>query len=452
MTKARPGIDFAAASRPGGSKSPVRPHLGKTGIAGSALRSFTLVIFSAMTPATPAIIDNVRMWTEGVPVEAAARAQIANLATLPILGGPVAIMPDVHLGKGATVGSVIPTQGAIIPAAVGVDIGCGMVALRTTLTANDLPQSLARIRAQIERDVPVGFDAYARPVLEQAAGAPADRLRGRMSHLRGRYEGLRVLRTLGKFDHQRVWNQVGTLGGGNHFIELCLDEQGRVWVLLHSGSRNVGNRIGEVSIANARRLAERDQMHLPDRDLAWLTEGSAEFDDYVAGLRWAQDYAALNRDVMLQRVLDSLARFFPQDIAIRESAVNCHHNYADLEEHLGRKLWITRKGAVSARKDELGIIPGSMGARSFIVRGKGNAASYHSCSHGAGRTMSRNEARRRYTRADLAAQTAGVECRKDTAVIDELPAAYKDVDAVMAAQSDLVEVVHTLKQVLCVKG
>jgi tRNA-splicing ligase RtcB (3'-phosphate/5'-hydroxy nucleic acid ligase) len=207
-----------------------------------------------------------------------------------------------------------------------------------------------------------------------------------------------------------------------------------------------------VSIANARRLAEREQMHLPDRDLAWLTEGSSEFDDYVAGLRWAQDYAALNRDVMLQRVLDSLARFFPQDIAIRESAVNCHHNYADLEEHLGRKLWITRKGAVSARKDELGIIPGSMGARSFIVRGKGNAASYHSCSHGAGRTMSRNEARRRYTRADLAAQTAGVECRKDTAVIDELPAAYKDVDAVMAAQSDLVEVVHTLKQVLCVKG
>jgi tRNA-splicing ligase RtcB len=387
-----------------------------------------------------------------VPVEDAARAQIANLARLPILGGPVAIMPDVHLGKGATVGSVIATRAAIIPAAVGVDIGCGMVALRTSLAASDLPESLSRIRAQIERDVPVGFDLHRGPVVDERRGEDAARLRTRMLALRDRFERLAIVGMLGKLDHARVWNQVGTLGGGNHFIELCVDEMQRVWVMLHSGSRNVGNRIGEVAIGEARRLAEREERHLPDRDLAWLSEGTPAFERYVAGLRWAQDYAALNRDVMLHLTLQSLARFFPQDIAVRESAVNCHHNYADVEEHFGRPLWITRKGAVSARAGELGIIPGSMGARSFIVRGKGNAASYHSCSHGAGRTMSRNEARRRFTRADLAAQTAGVECRKDAGVVDELPAAYKDVDAVMAAQSDLVEVVHTLKQVLCVKG
>jgi tRNA-splicing ligase RtcB len=397
-------------------------------------------------------IHNVRMWTEGVPVEDAARAQIRNLASLPILGGPVAIMPDVHLGKGATVGSVIPTRGAIIPAAVGVDIGCGMVALRTTLTANDLPDSLARIRAQIERDVPVGFAMHQRPVLDTQRGGDGERLFARMQHLRSRYDALAVVHALGKFDHQRVWSQIGTLGGGNHFIELTLDEQDRVWIMLHSGSRNIGNRIGEAAIATARRLAEREERHLPDRDLAWLAEGTAEFDSYVAGLRWAQDYAALNRDVMVEQVLQALRRFFAKDIAVRDSAVNCHHNYADIEEHFGHPLWITRKGAVSARAGELGIIPGSMGTRSFIVRGKGNAASYHSCSHGAGRKMSRNEARRRFTRADLATQTEGVECRKDARVVDELPAAYKDVDAVMAAQSDLVEVVHTLKQVLCVKG
>jgi tRNA-splicing ligase RtcB len=407
---------------------------------------------SPASDAAPRVVDNVRMWTAGVPVEDAARVQIANLARLPILGGPIAIMPDVHLGKGATVGSVIPTRGAIIPAAVGVDIGCGMVALRTTLVANDLPDSLAPIRAAIERDVPVGFDAHPHPALEATKDDGTFSLRTRMAALRTRYGTLGVVATLGKFDDARVWNQVGTLGGGNHFIELCLDEADRVWILLHSGSRNVGNRIGEVSIATARRLAERDDIHLPDRDLAWLAEGTPAFDRYVAALRWAQDYAALNRDVMLHLVLRALRRFFPQDIAVRESAVNCHHNYADLEDHAGERLWITRKGAVSARRGELGIIPGSMGARSFIVRGKGSAASYHSCSHGAGRAMSRNEARRRFTRADLVAQTSGVECRKDTAVIDELPAAYKDVDAVMAAQSDLVDVVHTLKQVLCVKG
>jgi tRNA-splicing ligase RtcB len=392
------------------------------------------------------------MWTQGVPVEPEALAQIANVASLPILGGHVAVMPDVHLGKGATVGSVIPTRGAIIPSAVGVDIGCGMMALRTTLSAGDLPDSLGLIRARIERDVPVGFNHHRQPLDVSGDSLSGTAIAKRMKALARRYETLAIMDRVKKFDHARVWKQCGTLGGGNHFIELCLDEADRVWVMLHSGSRNVGNTIGEVAISTARRLAERADAHLPDRDLAWLDEGTREFDEYVAALGWAQDYAALNRDTMMHLVLRALDRFFPGPIAVAESAVNCHHNYAAVESHFGASLWITRKGAVSAREGQLGIIPGSMGTRSYIVRGKGCAAAYHSCSHGAGRRMSRNEARRRFSRDDLERQTAGVECRKDAGVLDELPSAYKDLDAVMAAQSELVEVVHTLKQVLCVKG
>jgi tRNA-splicing ligase RtcB len=402
--------------------------------------------------ADAASIANTRFWTRGVPVEDAAYAQLRNLASLPVLAGHIAVMPDVHLGKGATVGSVIPTRGAIIPSAVGVDIGCGMVAVRTTLSSRDLPESLSAIRAQIERDVPAGFNAHTMPLGLHELGPDASALAARTHDLTHRYQALRIMARVGRFDHARVWKQLGTLGGGNHFIELCLDEHEDVWTMLHSGSRNVGNTIGEVAITMARRMAEREARHLPDRDLAWLSEGTPEFDEYVDALGFAQDYAALNRDVMLHRVLRALARFFPGRIGIVDAAVNCHHNYASLEEHFGSTVWVTRKGAVSARAGELGIIPGSMGTRSYIVRGRGNAAAYHSCSHGAGRRMSRNEARRRFTRADLAEQTAGVECRKDTGVLDELPAAYKDVDAVMAAQEDLVEVVHTLKQVLCVKG
>ncbi len=396
-------------------------------------------------------MDNVKLWTQGVPVEEAAYRQIRNIASLPILGGHVAIMPDVHLGKGATVGAVIPTRGAIIPAAVGVDIGCGMVAVRTTLKASDLPDSLAAIRAQIERDVPVGFHSHKAPLQPREPGT-AGSLQRRIDSLARRYDTLRIMDRVGKFDHARVWRQLGTLGGGNHFIELCLDENDAVWVMLHSGSRNVGNTIGEIAIATARRAAEREQLHLPDRDLAWLSEGTKEFDEYVAGLTWAQDYAALNRDLMVDLIVRSLQRFFEGEVVVRESAVNCHHNYASLEEHFGRTVWVTRKGAVSARSGQLGIIPGSMGTKSFIVRGKGNPEAYYSCSHGAGRRMSRSEARRRFTRADLAEQTAGVECRKDAGVIDEVPSAYKDVDAVISAQRDLVDVVHTMKQVLCVKG
>lgn len=396
-------------------------------------------------------MDNVKLWTQGVPVEEAAYRQIRNIASLPILGGHVAIMPDVHLGKGATVGAVIPTRGAIIPAAVGVDIGCGMVAVRTTLKATDLPDSLAAIRAQIERDVPVGFHSHRAPLQPREDGRAAS-LQQRIDSLVRRYDTLRIMDRVGKFDHARVWRQLGTLGGGNHFIELCLDEDDAVWVMLHSGSRNVGNTIGEIAIATARRAAEREHRHLPDRDLAWLSEGTKEFDEYVAALTWAQDYAALNRDLMVDLIVRTLQRFFSGEVVVRESAVNCHHNYASLEEHFGSTVWVTRKGAVSARSGQLGIIPGSMGTKSFIVRGKGNPAAYDSCSHGAGRRMSRSEARRRFTRADLAEQTAGVECRKDAGVIDELPSAYKDVDAVLSAQRDLVDVVHSLKQVLCVKG
>lgn len=397
-------------------------------------------------------MNNVRFWTEGVPVEHDALNQIRNIASLPIVAGHVAIMPDVHLGKGATVGSVIPTRGAIIPAAVGVDIGCGMCAVKTTLTDADLPDSLARLRSAIESLVPVGFNAHKAPMKTSHGGLQGIALHRRMGDLHERFPKVRIMNRVGKFDAPRVWKQLGTLGGGNHFIEVCLDETQAVWVMLHSGSRNVGKTVGECAIHMARDIAVKAQTHLPDRDLAWLDEGSVEFDEYVEGLRWAQDYAALNRDLMLFSVMKALRDEFGRDIGSTERAVNCHHNYANIEEHFGQKVWITRKGAVSARAGELGIIPGSMGAKSYIVRGKGHAQAYCSCSHGAGRKMSRNAAKRAYGLEDLVRQTEGVECRKDSGVIDEIPAAYKDIDAVMAAQADLVEVVATLKQVLCVKG
>ena len=400
-------------------------------------------------------IDNLKSWTSGVAVEWEAIGQLRNIAALPILAGHVAVMPDVHLGKGATVGSVIPTRGAIIPAAVGVDIGCGMCALRTNLTAQDLPDSLSSLRSQIESRVPVGFSYH-----DDAVDPGKDGLRGHQLATRGRklherYDRLRVLELVGMRDHARVFRQLGTLGGGNHFIELCLDEAGSVWIMLHSGSRNIGKCIGEAAIGLARERAVALDRHLVDKDLAWLDQGTPEFDLYVEGLRWAQDYAAHNRALMLHAVLKVLNETFqrgPDGVAVYEQAINCHHNYADVEEHFGERVWITRKGAVSAKAGELGIIPGSMGAKSFIVRGKGNPESYCSCSHGAGRKMSRGAAKRAFSLDDLAVQTAGVECRKDESVLDEIPGAYKDIEAVMAAQADLVEIAYTLKQVLCIKG
>ena len=398
------------------------------------------------------LMKNVQGWTEGVEVDHQALSQIRNIAGLPVVAGHVAIMPDVHLGKGATVGSVIPTRGAIIPAAVGVDIGCGMCAVRTDMTANDLPASLAAVRSAIEALVPVGFAAHDKEVNPTHEAAHGKVLKQRMDALFVRFEKLSILQVLGSLDARRIWKQIGTLGGGNHFIELCLDEAGAVWVMLHSGSRNIGKTIGEAAVGMAREACAKAGIGLPDRDLAWLNEGSPEFHQYVEALQWAQDYAALNRDLMLFRVMRALRETLGREIGSTKEAINCHHNYATVEEHFGAKVWITRKGAVSAREGQLGIIPGSMGARSYIVRGKGNPLAYCSCSHGAGRRHSRGAAKRLFDLEALAAQTAGVECRKDEGVLDEIPGAYKDIDAVMAAQADLVSVEHTLKQVLCVKG
>ena len=389
----------------------------------------------------------IKAWTRGVPVEDAAIEQLRNVAGLPFVHSHVAAMPDVHFGRGATVGSVIPTKGAIIPAAVGVDIGCGMMAVRTSLKAAHLPDSLKVTRDAIERAVPVGNgkggDHRINPASVETQ-LKASGLMERLATIKAKHR---------KIGTHKVDGQLGTLGGGNHFIELCLDEAGAVWVMLHSGSRGTGNMIGTYFIERAREeLARRVlDFHVPDKDLAFFLEGEPLFDDYVEAVGWAQDYARENREAMMMRVLGALRTTLGR-FKTDKAAVNCHHNYVEQEHHFGADVWLTRKGAVSAREGELGIIPGSMGARSFIVRGKGAADSFCSCSHGAGRTMSRSKARQAFTLADHRKATEGVECRKDAGVIDETPMAYKDIDAVMAAQSDLVEVVHTLKQVVCVKG
>ena len=388
----------------------------------------------------------------GVPVQVHTRdiepeavTQLQKLAQLPFIHPHVAVMPDVHAGIGATVGSVIPTRGAIIPAAVGVDIGCGMNALRLGLRADQLPDDLRRVRAAIERSVPVGF-AQHRQV--RARASTLEPLAKRLKVITDQHPAL--LRMLRQFEH--TWRQqLGTLGGGNHFIELCVDEAGQVWVMLHSGSRGLGNCIGTYFIERAKKEAQRRFGHVPDQDLAYFAEGSASFSDYVEAVGWAQDYALENRRLLMQLVLQALRTQLPP-FQLSKEAINCHHNYVAQETHGGVDLYVTRKGAISAHAGELGIIPGSMGARSYIVRGKGNPASFCSCSHGAGRRMSRSKARRLFDADDLAQQTEGIECRKDEGVVDEIPAAYKDIDEVMALQADLVEVVHTLRQVLCIKG
>jgi tRNA-splicing ligase RtcB len=378
-------------------------------------------------------------------LEPDARRQLVNVSRLPFVHHHVAAMPDVHLGIGATVGSVIPTRRAIIPAAVGVDIGCGMIAARLSLVANDLDEKrLKRVFDQIVRDVPVGFEQHAERDAPDAAAKPFQR---ELKRILERDPG--IAKRKGK---NSDWvRQLGTLGGGNHFIELCLDEAGRVWVLLHSGSRGIGNAIGSYFIELARRDAERNQLALPDRDLAYFAEGAAHFDAYVDAVGWAQDYARANRSELMDEVLGAIARHLPA-FEVTDEVVNCHHNYVERETHYGEEVWVTRKGAIRARRGELGIIPGSMGAKSYIVRGRGSAESFDSCAHGAGRRMSRAQAKKRFTMKDLEAQTEGVVCRKDAGVLDEIPGAYKDIDEVMANQRDLVEVVHTLKQILCVKG
>lgn len=390
--------------------------------------------------------------TDGVPVkifttdiDPKAIAQLKNTAALPIVGPHVAAMPDVHLGIGATVGSVIPTYRAIIPAAVGVDIGCGMNAVRLSVRGSQLPDNLATMRSAIERAVPVGLQAHKMVSSRQSA---CRKLAPELDALFDRYPEL--MKQLKKPNTTWV-TQLGTLGSGNHFIELCLDAEGYVWVMLHSGSRGIGNAIGQFFISRARKQIENRERHMIDTNLAWFDDQQQDFSGYLHAVTWAQEYARVNRMEMMGLVLRAITPFLPK-FDTQGEAVNCHHNYVQQEQYAGRELYITRKGAISAREGELGIIPGSMGAKSYIVRGLGNSDSFCSCSHGAGRKFSRTEARKRFTRSDLEQQTRGVECRKDKHIIDEIPAAYKDIDQVMENQNDLVEVVYTLKQVLCVKG
>ena len=385
----------------------------------------------------------VKIWTD--EVDDRSREQLSNIASLPFIHHHVAAMPDVHLGIGATIGSVIATHKAIIPAAVGVDLGCGMVAARLSLTANEIDEkALQKVFDQISRDVPVGRDQHRDERVLVDASKPFE---PGLKSLTDRHPEL--LKAFGKFS--KWTNQMGTLGGGNHFIEVCLDETNQVWVMLHSGSRGIGNAIASYFIALARKDMERWMIQLPDRDLAYFPEGSEHFADYVEAVHWAQDYAMQNRTSMLELVLAALQRHLPP-FTVTTEAVNCHHNYVAQEHHYGENVWVTRKGAIRAREGDLGIVPGSMGARSFIVRGLGNPESFCSSAHGAGRKMSRTAAEKQFTVADMVAQTQGVICRKDKDVIDEIPGAYKDIDQVMANQADLTEILHTLKQVVCVKG
>lgn len=395
----------------------------------------------------------VKAWVKGVEFEPEAQQQLRNIATMPFIHSHLAVMPDVHAGKGSTIGTVIPTKGAIIPAAVGVDIGCGMMAVRTSLRASDLPENLSKLREYIERAVPHGRSSNGGPndkggwrgnVPNSVISVWKYTLNPRFEILKSKHQKLAGSNSLG---------HLGTLGTGNHFIEICLDEEQRVWVMLHSGSRGIGNAIGNHFISKAKRDMEKQHIHLPDKDLAYLTENTQNFDDYIEALNWAQDFAAESRKIMMDRTLRAMSNsgVLPP-FKHSEMAVNCHHNYVNKEVHYGEEVFLTRKGAVSARSGELGIIPGSMGTRSYIVRGKGNPESFTSCSHGAGRRMSRGAAKRLYTIEDHIKATEGVECRKDDGVIDETPMCYKNIDDVMAAQSDLVEIVYTLKQILCVKG
>ncbi len=392
----------------------------------------------------------IKLWTQGVPVEDAARQQLINTARMPFIYRHLAVMPDVHLGKGSTIGSVIPTQGPIIPAAVGVDIGCGMMAARTTLSAADLPDNLHGLRTAIEKAVPHGRSVGRGKRDSGSWENPPEPVDAMWAALLPGFE--HIIAKYPRLKNTNQYKHLGTLGTGNHFIEVCLDEADRVWFMLHSGSRGVGNAIGSLFIELAQADMRSHLANLPDKDLAYFEEGSPHFDDYVEAVGWAQDFARRNRAVMMDNVIAAARSVITKPFSADVEAVNCHHNYVQRETHFGAEVLVTRKGAVSAKKGELGIIPGSMGAKSYIVRGLGNEESFCSCSHGAGRTMSRNEAKRRYTVADQIRATAGVECRKDKEVIDEIPMAYKDIDAVMHAQRELVEVVHSLRQVVCVKG
>jgi len=393
----------------------------------------------------------VKAWIDGVDIDPQAQAQLMRAAKLPFIHKWIAAMPDVHHGIGATVGSVIPTKGAVIPAAVGVDIGCGMMAVRTSMGAADLPDDLRGIRSAIEAAVPHGRTDNGGPNDRGAWRDPPGPATDAWTRLRTRYDA--IIERHPKLNRGSHIQHLGTLGTGNHFIEVCLDESERVWFMLHSGSRGVGNRIGGHFIELAKKDMRRHFVNLPDEDLAYFPEGTEHFQEYMEAVSWAQDYAKENRELMMRAIVAAVrASGLTPPFEATLEAVNCHHNYVSRENHFGENVLVTRKGAVRAREGDLGIIPGSMGARSYIVRGKGSADSFHSCSHGAGRAMSRAAAKRKFSLADHEAATAGIECRKDADVIDETPAAYKPIEAVMHAQRDLVDIVHTLRQVVCVKG
>lgn len=400
----------------------------------------------------------IKAWVQGVQLEWEARQQLINVAKLPFIHKHVAVMPDVHWGMGATIGSVIPTYGAIVPAAVGVDIGCGMMAVRTALTANDLPENLRELREAIEKAVPHGRTKHGQVGDKGGWHRDIPRSVGQVFREELGSDLTAIFDAHPKLKSKRVnsLSHLGTLGSGNHFIEVCLDESNNVWVMLHSGSRGIGNRLGSYFIQLAKEDMRKWFINLPDSNLAYFSEGTEHFGDYWFAVDWAQRFARQNRELMMDAVLDAIAQTIKPRQALRirtrEEAINCHHNYVSRENHFGKNILVTRKGAVRAREGELGIIPGSMGVKSYIVRGKGNKDSFQSCSHGAGRVMSRSQAKRQFTVADHEKATEGVECRKDINVIDETPGAYKDIDAVMEAQKDLVEIVHTLKQVVCVKG
>lgn len=392
----------------------------------------------------------IKMWTQGVPVDEPSKQQLLKTAKMPFIYKWMAVMPDVHLGIGATIGSVIPTKGAIIPAAVGVDIGCGMMAARTSLTASDLPDHLLGLRSELERLIPHGMTKTRGQRDRGSWHTPPELVDQAWAELVADFELICAKHPRLQKTNNRT--QLGTLGTGNHFVEICLDEHDQVWVMLHSGSRGVGNAIGNYFIELARQDMQKYFINLPDKDLAYLVEGTEHFDDYWFAVGWAQRFAMKNRELMMQAAMNALRQIIHKPFNAKVEAVNCHHNYVDKEQHYGEEVMVTRKGAVRARLGEYGIIPGSMGAKSFIVRGLGNQESFCSCSHGAGRVFSRTEAKKRFSVADQIAQTEGVECRKDAAVIDEIPAAYKPIEAVMQAQQDLVEIVYTLRQVVCVKG
>lgn len=392
----------------------------------------------------------IKMWNKDVGEDEKSIEQLKTLSTMPFIHSHIAVMPDFHVGRGCTIGTVLATKKAVIPSAVGVDLGCGMCAMRTSLTSKDLPENLKKLRGEIERAVPHGRTSGGSNDKGSWQGPP----NSVATAWRKLEQGFKPI--IDKYSHLEKTNNIthlGTLGTGNHFIEVCLDEEDRVWVMLHSGSRGVGNAIGQLFIRIAQKDMEQWHIHLPNRDLAYLPVGTDHFDDYWQALQWAQDFARTNREIMMARTLDVLRK--SSDIpgfTTEKKAVNCHHNYTSIENHQGHNVYVTRKGAIRARNGDLGIIPGSMGAKSFIVKGKGNPDSFHSCSHGAGRKMSRTAAKDKFSLDDHIEATKGVECRKDESVIDETPGAYKDIDDVMSSQSDLVSIEHTLKQILCVKG